>query len=79
MSLYVYVVPTKEGKRISITVCKHPLPKYTHKRLAYDHVKAMIRATNTVGGHAPVLVCGNLYVVLHDLLGKECLHTAIRV
>ena len=36
-----------------IAVCKHPLPKYTHKRLAYDHAQAMIRATNTVGGHAP--------------------------
>ena len=33
-----------------------------------------------MGGHAPVLVCGNLYVVLTTLtsvLGKGCLHTAI--
>ena len=35
---------------------------------------------NTMGDHAPVLVCGNLYVVLTTLtsvLGKGCLHTAI--
>ena len=33
-----------------------------------------------MGGHAPVLDCGNLYVVLTTLtsvLGKGCLHTAI--
>ena len=33
-----------------------------------------------MGGHAPVVVCGNLYVVLTTLtsvLGKGCLHTAI--
>ena len=33
-----------------------------------------------MGDHAPVLVCGNLYVVLTTLtsvLGKGCLHTAI--
>ena len=34
-----------------------------------------------MGGHAPILVCGNLIVVLTTLtsvLGKGCLHTAIR-
>ena len=33
-----------------------------------------------MGSHAPVLVCGNVYVVLTTLtsvLGKGCLHTAI--